>query len=55
MAAILLKNGKTVTTTFKLPLDLDETSMCNIKSNTKEVRLLTKTKILIWDEINDGF
>ena len=52
MAAFLLKNGKTVTTTFKLTLDLDETSMCDIKPNTKDGRLLTDTKILIWDEIN---
>ena len=50
-AAILLKNGRTVSTTFKLPLDLDETTTCNIKPNTKEDRSLSNTKILIWDEI----
>ena len=51
MAAILLKNGRTVTSTFKHPLDLDETSTCNITPNTKEGRSLAETKILIWDEI----
>ena len=46
-----MKNTKTVTTTFKLPLDLDETSTCNITRNSKEGRSLTETKILIWDEM----
>ena len=51
MVATLLKNGKTVTTTFILTLDLDETTMCNTKPNTKECLLHADTKILIWDEI----
>ena len=49
--AYIIKNDRTVSTTFKLPLYLDKTSTCNIKPNTTEGCSLAKTKILILNEI----
>jgi hypothetical protein len=52
IAANLLKNGKTVHTTFKLPLNITETSTCNVKPNTPYGLNIKSIKVLIWDEIS---
>ena len=51
IAASLLTNGKTIHTTFHLPLDINESTTCNITTNSAEGRAIMNTKILIWDEI----
>ena len=51
IAATLLKGGKTVHTTFKLNLDIEETSTSNIKPNSNDGRFLMNAQVLIWDEI----
>ncbi|GBN62664.1 hypothetical protein AVEN_142181-1, partial [Araneus ventricosus] len=35
---------------FKIPIDLNATSTCNLKPNTKEADMLLKTKLIVWDE-----
>ncbi|GBN27641.1 hypothetical protein AVEN_33134-1 [Araneus ventricosus] len=35
---------------FKIPIDLNVTSTCNLKPNTKEADMLLKTKLIVWDE-----
>jgi hypothetical protein len=52
IAANLLKEGKTVHTTFKLPLNVNETSSCNIKPNSPYSRKIKDVQLLIWDEIS---
>lgn len=52
IAANLLSNGKTVHTTFKLPLNITETTTCNIKHNSKDSEKLKEAQIIIWDEIS---
>ena len=52
VAAMILPNGKTVHSQFKMPIDLTEESLCGLKENSNEglIRLLKKTDLIIWDE-----
>ncbi|GKE47034.1 DNA helicase, partial [Tanacetum coccineum] len=34
----------------KLPLDLNDTSVCSVKKNTQLATLLKETNLIIWDE-----
>lgn len=51
IAATLLKNGRTVRTTFKLPLDIDNSTTSGIKPNSSVGEKLKITRVFIWDEI----
>ncbi|GBN52234.1 ATP-dependent DNA helicase pif1, partial [Araneus ventricosus] len=48
--ATLLIGGRTAHSVFKIPIDLNATSTCNLKPNTKEADMLLKTKLIVWDE-----
>ncbi|GJW45845.1 DNA helicase, partial [Tanacetum coccineum] len=50
IALLLLPAGRTAHSRFKLPLDLTDESLCNIKKNTYAVSLLAETSLIIWDE-----
>ncbi|XP_054710250.1 ATP-dependent DNA helicase pif1-like [Uloborus diversus] len=50
IAATLLKGGRTAHSVFKIPIDLNVTSTCNLKPNTKEADVLLKAKLIVWDE-----
>ncbi|GJV45250.1 DNA helicase [Tanacetum coccineum] len=50
IASLLLPAGRTSHLRFKLPLDLTDDSICNIKKNTHAGVLLAKTSLIIWDE-----
>ena len=50
VASLLLPNGQTAHSRFKIPLDIDELSLCNIKRETKLAELLIQTDLIIWDE-----
>lgn len=50
IAATLLKGGKTVHSQFLLPLNINETSISNIKESHKKAKLIRKCKLIIWDE-----
>ncbi|GBO03347.1 hypothetical protein AVEN_171030-1 [Araneus ventricosus] len=50
IAATLLIGGRTAHSVFKIPIDLNATSTCNLKPNTKEADMLLKTKLIVWDE-----
>lgn len=52
IAALQLKNGRTIHTTFKLPLDLDSFSHSGIQSQSQEADDLRKLKLIIWDEVS---
>ena len=50
IAATLLPGGRTAHSRFKIPLKLDETSMCSISQNSDVAELLKCTDLIIWDE-----
>ncbi|CAL9234415.1 unnamed protein product [Arabidopsis halleri] len=50
IAALLLPGGRTAHSRFKIPLNLTEDSMCDVKPNTMLAELLLKTDLIIWDE-----
>lgn len=52
IAAILLKGGQTVHSTFQLPLNLNDTTTCGLKVNSKAALAIREKKIIIWDEIS---
>ena len=51
IAANLLINGRTSHVTFKLPLNINDESTCNISPNSEYEIKLRKVKVIIWDEI----
>ena len=52
IAATLLDRGKTVHSQFKVPLEITETSTCDISESSRSglVQLLRKASLIIWDE-----
>lgn len=50
IAALLLPGGRTPHSRFRIPLRLDEYSVCPIKKDTKLGELLQHTSLIIWDE-----
>jgi len=50
VASLLLPNGRTAHSRFRIPIDLDELSICDIKRGTKLADLIVKTNLIIWDE-----
>ncbi len=50
IAALLISGGRTAYLRFKIPINLDPCSTCNISRRSKEARLINITKLFIWDE-----
>ncbi|XP_020967349.1 uncharacterized protein LOC107614824 [Arachis ipaensis] len=50
IASLLLSNGRTAHSRFKIPLNITEYSVCNIKPGSPQTMLLLKAKLIIWDE-----
>lgn len=50
VASLLLPNGRTAHSRFRIPVDIDELSLCDIKRGTKLAELLIETSLIIWDE-----
>jgi hypothetical protein len=50
IAAILLIDGQTLHSLFKLPLDLSESANCDINFKSKAAHELYDTQIIVWDE-----
>ena len=51
IASILLPGGQTSHSCFNIPLDVDDTSHCNIPKNGLKAELLKQTVAIIWDEV----
>lgn len=49
VASLLLPNGRTAHSRYRIPIDIDELSICDIKRGTKLAELLTETALMIWD------
>ncbi|EHS63282.1 uncharacterized protein PGTG_21498 [Puccinia graminis f. sp. tritici CRL 75-36-700-3] len=52
VAGLMLFEGMTAHSRFKLPLDLNSSSQCNWKSRTASTQALQDAKVVIWDEIS---
>ena len=50
IAALLLANGRTAHSCFKIPLVLNASSTCNIKVNSALAEVIKLTRLIIWDE-----
>ncbi|XP_017221381.1 ATP-dependent DNA helicase pfh1-like [Daucus carota subsp. sativus] len=50
IAATLLPGGRTAHSRFKIPIVLDDYSLCNIGQNSDIAELIRQTKLIIWDE-----
>ncbi|XP_016164428.1 ATP-dependent DNA helicase PIF2-like [Arachis ipaensis] len=50
IAALLLPNGRTAHSRFKVPLSVNQDSICNIKQGTPLAHLISSAKLIIWDE-----
>ncbi|KAM0887151.1 hypothetical protein ACQ4PT_029235 [Festuca glaucescens] len=50
VAALLLAGGRTAHSRFKIPLQIDANSFCDIKRGTNLAKLLKETCLIIWDE-----
>ena len=51
IAAELLKGGRTAHSHFKIPIPVNEGSVCSISLQSNDAKLLSKTSLIIWDEI----
>ncbi|KAL8087815.1 hypothetical protein AgCh_037814 [Apium graveolens] len=50
ITSLLLPNGRTTHSRFRIPLDVAVESTCEIKHGTQLAELLQKTSLIIWDE-----
>jgi ATP-dependent DNA helicase PIF1 len=50
IAALLLLNGRTAHSRFKIPLQLDSQSRCPVSVQTDLAQLFRRTDLIIWDE-----
>jgi ATP-dependent DNA helicase PIF1 len=50
IAANLLHLGRTFHSRFKLPLNINSESVCNIDARSTLAKLICETRIIVWDE-----
>lgn len=50
VASLLLPGGRTAHSRFKIPLDINENSLCGIGRGTMLAGLISRTSLVIWDE-----
>ncbi|XP_074362378.1 uncharacterized protein LOC141702627 [Apium graveolens] len=50
IASLLIEGGRTAHSRFKIPIDANEFTCCEIKQNTYLAELICNTSLVIWDE-----
>ncbi|KAL6662326.1 hypothetical protein ACP70R_000185 [Stipagrostis hirtigluma subsp. patula] len=50
VAALLLPGGRTAHSRFKIPIDIDDRTVCDVKRGSMLAELIIKTSLVIWDE-----
>jgi hypothetical protein len=50
VAALLLPGGRTAHSRFRIPIDLDDSGVCDIKRHTMLSSLVESASLIIWDE-----
>jgi ATP-dependent exoDNAse (exonuclease V) alpha subunit len=51
IAALLMEGGVTAHSRFKIPLQLQDGSYCNIKAQSDTAKLLREASLIVWDEV----
>ena len=51
VASLLMDGSRTAHSTFRIPIELDQASMCRISRGSELHQLLEQTDLIIWDEI----
>lgn len=50
VASLLLPGGRTAHSRFKIPIDLDDNGVCDIRRSTMLSSLIESASLIIWDE-----
>jgi hypothetical protein len=50
VASLLLPSGRTGHSRFRIPIEIDERSICNISRGTNLAELIQQTSLILWDE-----
>lgn len=50
IASLLIEGGRTAHSRFKVPINIDENSTCDIKQKTFLAELIAQTDLVVWDE-----
>lgn len=50
IASLLMPGGVTAHSRFKIPIDVNELSICEVKKGTQLARLLQKKSLIVWNE-----
>ncbi|CAL1408060.1 unnamed protein product [Linum trigynum] len=51
IAALLMEGGRTAHSRFRIPVDLDAKSTCNIQQGSDLAELIQRASLVIWDEV----
>ena len=51
IAALLLPNGRTAHSTFKIPIDIHESATCTLSMSSPAAHSLRAVDLIIWDEV----
>jgi hypothetical protein len=51
IAALLLHGGRTAHSTFKIPFEVDEYSICSINKNSEYADVFREASLIIWNEV----
>ena len=51
IAAELHEGGRTAHSRIKIPIPVNETSVCNIKAQSDTEKLMRKVELIIWDGV----
>ena len=51
IATELLQVGRTAHSRFKIPIPVNETSVCNIRVQSDTAKLMRKVELIIWNEV----
>lgn len=50
IASLLIEGGRTAHSRFRIPLDIDEHTTCDVKQNSMLAELMRKSDLIVWDE-----
>ncbi|POS82240.1 hypothetical protein EPUL_005446, partial [Erysiphe pulchra] len=51
IASLLLPNGRTAHSMFRIPVECNDTAVCDISGQSNLAKLLRNTSLIIWDEV----
>ena len=51
IAASIMPGGRTAHSIFKIPIKLEENSVCNFTKQSGTASLLREASVIIWDEV----